>query len=279
MATYAIGDIQGCYTELRRLLDRLAFDPAGDRLWLVGDLVNRGPESLEVLRYVKSLGDRAVTVLGNHDLHLLALAEGNTKHAKDSNLDAILTAPDRDELLDWLRHRPLLHHDAKKGFAMVHAGLAPQWDLPRALAHARELEEALRGPAYRDFLHGMYGNEPARWSEDLTGMDRLRFITNCLTRMRYCDAEGNLALKEKGPVPGRTHALLPWFAVPGRASRDVRIVFGHWSTLGYLAEHNVWSLDTGCVWGGRLTAIRLRRSKPIEPIALDCTGHAIPGGG
>lgn len=273
MATYAIGDIQGCYDDLRRLLERIRFDPAGDRLWFVGDLVNRGPESLQVLRFVRSLGDRAVVVLGNHDLHLLALAAGNSKHGRDSNLHEVLEAPDRDEILAWLRTRPLMHHDAKKGFALIHAGLPPQWDLAQALACARELEAALQGPDADEFLHQMYGNEPAQWSPDLAGIPRLRFITNCLTRLRYCDAEGRLALAEKS-LPGQQPAhLMPWFAVPGRASADVRIVFGHWSTLGYRAVHNSWALDSGCLWGGRLTALRLRRRKPMAPVAVVCPQH------
>jgi len=278
MATYAIGDIQGCYEALLRLLERLHFDPASDKLWLVGDLVNRGPGSLLVLRFVKELGDRAVVVLGNHDLHLLALAAGNPKHAKKSNLHEVLEACDRDELMDWLRRRPLMHYDAKKGFAMLHAGLPPQWDLAKALACARELEDVLRGPDYRAFLHAMYGNEPSRWSEDLAGMDRLRFITNCFTRLRYCDAEGSLVLKPKGPPGSQPSDCLPWYAVPGRATHDLPLVFGHWSTLGYLAEHNVWGLDTGCLWGGSLTAIRISKRKPIQPIAVPCEAVLVPGG-
>jgi bis(5'-nucleosyl)-tetraphosphatase (symmetrical) len=278
MATYAIGDIQGCYEALLRLLEHLRFDPSKDKLWLVGDLVNRGPDSLRVLRFVKDLGEQAVVVLGNHDLHLLALAAGNPKHAKKSNLHEVLEAHDRDELINWLRYRPLLHHDAKKRFAMLHAGLPPQWDLAKALACAAELQGALRGPDYREFLHAMYGNQPGRWSEDLTGMDRLRFITNCLTRLRYCDAEGNLDLKAKGPPGSQPAGYLPWYAVPGRASRGERIVFGHWSTLGYLAEHNVWGLDTGCLWGGTLTAVRISENKPIMPIDVPCEAVLVPGG-
>jgi bis(5'-nucleosyl)-tetraphosphatase (symmetrical) len=272
MATYAIGDIQGCYDALLRLLERLPFDPSKDKLWLVGDLVNRGPDSLRVLRFVKDLGDRVVVVLGNHDLHLLALAAGNPKHAKKSNLHDVLEAEDRDELLDWLRHRPLMHHDPNKEFAMVHAGLPPQWDLAKALACARELEAVLRGPHYREYLHAMYGNDPAYWNEALTGMERLRVITNCLTRLRFCDAQGNLALKEKGPPGSQPGAFLPWFTVPGRATRGDRLIVGHWSTLGYMAQDNVWALDTGCIWGGSLTAIRIRKKRPIVPIAQRCPG-------
>jgi bis(5'-nucleosyl)-tetraphosphatase (symmetrical) len=220
-----------------------------------------------------------VVVLGNHDLHLLALAEGNTKHAKKSNLEAVLEAPDRDILLDWLRHRPLIHHDAGRGFTLVHAGLAPQWSLAEAIAHARELEEALRGPSCRDYLFTMYGNEPSRWTSDLTGMERLRFITNCLTRLRYCSADGTLALKEKGTLATRPKTLIPWFQCPGRRTQGDRIIFGHWSSLGYWDRDNVWGIDSGCLWGGHLTALRVRRRQPLEPIHLPCAGYLMPGEG
>jgi bis(5'-nucleosyl)-tetraphosphatase (symmetrical) len=277
MPTYAIGDIQGCEIELERLLERIRFDPGRDRLWFTGDLVNRGPGSLGVLRLVKSLDACSVVVLGNHDLHLLALAEGNAKHAKKSNLGPVLKAKDRDELLDWLRHRPLMHHDARRGFALVHAGLPPQWSLAEALERARELETVLRGDGYRDYLFSMYGNQPPRWSPDLAGMERLRFITNCLTRLRYCTADGTLALKEKGTLDTRPAELLPWFQCPGRQSQGDRIVFGHWSALGYWDRDNVWGIDSGCLWGGSLTALRLRRSRPVEPIHLPCAGYLTPG--
>jgi bis(5'-nucleosyl)-tetraphosphatase (symmetrical) len=273
MATYAIGDIQGCYDALRRLLDRLSFDPGKDKLWLVGDLVNRGPRSADVLRFMKGLGDRATVVLGNHDLHLLALGAGNLKHASKSNLHGVLEAPDREELLEWLRHRPLMHYDAKKRFAVVHAGLPPQWDLSLALSCARELETALRGTDYREYLHEMYGNEPSRWSDGLVGMDRLRFITNCLTRIRYCHLDGGLDLKQKGVPGSQPPELVPWFSHPTRRSGEVRILFGHWSALGYLAKHNVWALDTGCLWGSSLTAVRVQKSRPMVPVSVDCPGR------
>jgi len=276
MATYAFGDIQGCYDEMRRLLDRLTFDPSKDKLWFAGDLVNRGPESLKVLRFVKSLGDRAVVVLGNHDLHLLALGAGYNRGRDKSNLEDILTAPDRDELLDWLRHRPLMHHAPNKRFSMVHAGLAPQWELETALACAREVETALRDPGYADFLGSMYGDGPERWSDDLRGIERLRFSINCFTRLRYCWPDGRLALREKGPPGTQSTSALPWFRVADRASRGERIIFGHWSTLGYCAEDNVWALDSGCLWGGHLTAIRVRKKKPMTPVQLECTGYADP---
>jgi len=278
VATYAVGDVQGCYDPLRRLLESIRFDPADDRLWFVGDLVNRGPDSLAVLRFVKSLGDRAVVVLGNHDLHLLARAEGHTRHAKKDNLDDVLSASDRNDLLDWLRHRPLVHHDPDRRFTMVHAGFPPQWDLALALDCARELESVLRGPDYRGFLDAMYGDEPAVWSPDLSGMERLRFITNCLTRMRFCDPLGRLDLSSKGHPGTQPEGTMPWFRVPWRATRGERIVFGHWSTLKWLAEDNVWSLDTGCLWGGQLTAVRLRRRKPVERFEVHCPTYRKPKG-
>jgi bis(5'-nucleosyl)-tetraphosphatase (symmetrical) len=276
MAVFAVGDIQGCHDELNRLLDLLRFDPASDRLWLVGDLVNRGPKSLETLRLVKGLGDAAITVLGNHDLHLLALGAGNKKHGDGHSLDGILKAPDRDELLHWLRHRPLMHRDKKLGFSVIHAGLPPSWDIKTAQSCARELERTLRGEEYRAFLLEMYGNKPKYWDPKLSGIERLRFITNCFTRLRYCQLDGKLGLKEKGPPGTQKFGYMPWFEHPKRASRKERIIFGHWSTLGYVAEHNVWSLDTGCLWGGSLTALRLD-DKPPTPIHLPCGGQADPG--
>lgn len=276
MPSYAIGDIQGCHAELRQLLDRLAFDPERDRLWLVGDLVNRGPHSLEVLRFVRDLGDAATVVLGNHDLHLLAVAAGNDKHAKKSTLDAVLEAPDRDELLDWLRRRPLLHHDETLELTMIHAGLPPQWDLAQARACARELEQVLRADDYRIFLRDMYGNQPSLWSPELQGTERLRFITNCLTRLRYCEPDGSLALKEKGLLGSQRPGRLPWFQMPGRLTKKDRIVFGHWSTLGFWSGDNVWAIDSGCLWGGALTALRLDETPP-RAVQLDCPGVLAPG--
>ncbi len=277
MSTYAIGDIQGCYDELRRLLDKAGFDPTKDKLWCVGDLVNRGPDSLAVVRWIKALGERAVVVLGNHDLHLLAVALADARLGKKDTLDALLAAPDRDELLHWLRHRPLLHHSEKKQFTMLHAGLPPQWDLAQARACARELEDVLRGPDHVAFLRRMYGNEPGRWSDDLSGLERLRFIVNCFTRLRWCTADGELLLQEKGDLEQAGPDALPWFRVPGRRTRDDRLLFGHWSTIGFLAEHNCWALDSGCVWGGRLSAVRVRRKKSLTLIQLDCAGYLAPG--
>ncbi len=276
MRTYVIGDLQGCYQELLRLLDLLAFDPSSDQLWFVGDLVNRGPDSLAVLRYIKSLGERAVTVLGNHDLHLLALAAGNHKQAAKSTLDAVLNALDRDELLDWLRQRPLLHHDPSQNFTMVHAGLPPQWTLAQAQACAHEVEQVLRGADAHALLLSLYGDSPKRWNNKLHGIKRLRFIINSLTRLRYCRADGTLLLKEKSLLGTQPPESLPWFRVPKRRSAGERIVFGHWSTIGYLATDQVWALDSGCLWGGKLTALAIDDGTPHQVYAIDCSGYATP---
>lgn len=275
MAIYAIGDIQGCYDEFRQALDETGFEPGRDTLWCVGDLVNRGPKSLEVLRFVRDLGDAAICVLGNHDLHLLALATGNQKHKDEHSLSAVLEAADREDLLDWLRHRPLLHYDPELDFLMVHAGLPPQWDLQTARSCAREVEDVLRSDKHTDYLMQMYGNKPNLWDPALTGMDRWRFITNGLTRLRFCRTDGRLALKEKGPPGSQLEGRIPWFEHPQRASRPQRIVFGHWSTLGYLAAHNVWALDSGCLWGGDLTLLRLDQSPPT-PRTTPCSGWQNP---
>jgi bis(5'-nucleosyl)-tetraphosphatase (symmetrical) len=257
VAIYAIGDVQGCYDELCRLLDLIGFDPAGDRLWFAGDLVNRGPRSLEVLRLVMGLGDLAVTVLGNHDLHLLAVAASEDRLKSHDTLAELLRAPDRTEILGWLRHRPLLHHDSGAGFTLVHAGLPPQWDLALARACAAEVEAMLRGPDHPEFFRHMYGNRPDRWSPSLSGWDRLRFITNCLTRIRFCDLDGRMALACK-EAPGRQPpGYLPWFDVPGRASAELSIVFGHWAALGLHRQPGIYAMDGGCVWGGTLAALRL----------------------
>jgi len=275
MAVYALGDIQGCYDELQALLALLHFDPADDRLWFVGDLVNRGPRSLETLRFVRDLGDAAITVLGNHDLHLLALAAGNHKHRDEASLDPVLAAPDRDELLHWLRHRPLLHSDDGLNFSMIHAGLPPDWDLATATACAREVEQALQGDDHLAYFLDMYGNRPDHWDPALAGQDRLRYITNCFTRLRYLEPDGRLALKDKGPPGSQQAGRLPWFEHPARRSRDQRILFGHWSTLGYQCSHNVWALDSGCLWGGALTALRIDLPEP-RPVHLPCTGQQDP---
>jgi bis(5'-nucleosyl)-tetraphosphatase (symmetrical) len=270
MATYAIGDVQGCCDELEALLRKLDFDPSRDRLWFVGDLVNRGPRSLDVLRLVRRLGDAAVTVLGNHDLHLLAIARG-AAHLRpaDQTLLPVLEAPDRDALLDWLQARPVLHHDPWLGITMVHAGLPPPWDIPLARRCAAELEAALRSEHSGRLFADMYGNHPDRWDPALEGADRLRFITNALTRLRVCDRSGRLLLKLKGPPAKMPSGAVPWFQVPGRRSVGSRIVCGHWSALGYHDGNGVLALDTGCVWGGTLIAQRL--DAQAAPVAVPST--------
>lgn len=276
MAVYAIGDIQGCYDELMQLLDFIAFDESRDQLWFTGDLVNRGPKSLETVRFVRDLGESALTVLGNHDLHLLAYANGNPKRFKDTGLVEFLRAEDSGELLHWLQRRPLLHRDKSLGYALIHAGLPPQWDLGQAESCAREVEALLAGEGAREYFKQMYGNEPNQWQDSLKGMDRYRFITNCLTRLRYCDARGRLALKEKGRPGTQPKGCLPWFLVADRQSRHDRIIFGHWSTLGYQHARNAWAIDSGCLWGGKLTAVRIDNGEP-EPRQIKCRGAAKPG--
>lgn len=264
MATWAIGDIQGCYDELSRLLDKIRFDAAGDTLWFCGDLVNRGGQSLAVLRLVQSLPQRTVVVLGNHDLSLLAIAERDEAEQQKVNpeLREVLFAPDRKELLDWLRTRPLLHLDRKLNFLLVHAGLAPRWTLERAERAAREVEQRLASDGARRLLKSMFGNKPDLWSPRLQGMDRLRATINVLTRLRYCDVRGRIAYYEKGAPGTQKPGLYPWFEVPGAEPRDVRIVCGHWSTLGRFAGLGVYAIDGGCVWGGELIALRLDEEEP-----------------
>lgn len=257
MAIYAIGDVQGCFEDLQALLAEIHFSADKDQLWFTGDLVNRGPDSLKVLRFVRSLGAAALSVLGNHDLHLLARAEGAVPAHRSDTLDEVLSAPDCDELMDWLRERPLMHHDPQLGLSLIHAGLPPQWDLALAQQCAAEVEAILRSDKYPDYFAHMYGNEPDCWDESHTGWDRLRFITNCFSRLRYCDDNGRLYLKAKG-VPGtQPPGSLPWFEVSQRKSRDMHIIFGHWSALGLYRDQGVTALDTGCLWGGTLTALRL----------------------
>ncbi len=258
-STYAIGDVQGCFDDLLRLLDKVDFDPHTDRLWFTGDLVNRGPNSLEILRFVRGLGNSAVTVLGNHDLYLLAAAAGSAEMKKRDSIADVLTAPDCEELLFWLRHQPLIHHDEQLGYTMVHAGLPPQWDLETAQARARELETVLQNPNYEEFFKHMHGEKPRRWREDLAGWDRLRFIANCFTQMRYCDRDGRLALDAKGAGRSARKRVLPWFEVPDRASAGLSILFGHWAALSQrdIRTPGVYHLDTGCADRGDFTALRL----------------------
>jgi bis(5'-nucleosyl)-tetraphosphatase (symmetrical) len=276
MARFAIGDLQGCAAELRALLEVIKFSADRDQLWFVGDLVNRGPQSLECLRLIRALGDNAVVVLGNHDLHLLARAFGSRLRDKAGDtLQEVLRAPDRMPILQWLLERPLAYQDPLHGELLIHAGLVPQWTVPQTLALAQEVRTALLA-APEDFFDHMYGDKPDQWTAELAGTDRLRFVVNTLTRLRVCTAAGRVALKAKGPPNPGAAALLPWFEIPDRASRGTRIIFGHWSTLGYVNAHGVIGLDTGCVWGGALTAVNL--DGPIKPISVACPGYQRPDG-
>jgi bis(5'-nucleosyl)-tetraphosphatase (symmetrical) len=278
MATYAIGDIQGCYDELARLLEKIHFDAASDTLWFCGDLVNRGGQSLATLRLVQSLPPHTIVVLGNHDLSLLAIAERDEADQEKVNpeLREVLFAPDRKILLDWLRTRPLLHLDRKLNFMLVHAGLAPRWNVERAERAAREVEQRLASDGARRLLKSMFGNKPDLWSHRLQGTDRLRATINVLTRLRYCDVRGRIAYHEKG-VPGtQKPGLYPWFEVPGMESRDVRIVCGHWSTLGRFQGLGIYAIDGGCVWGGELIALRLDAEEP-QIVAIKSTRPRPPG--
>lgn len=275
MTTYAIGDVQGCFDALQALLEKIRFDPAHDTLWFTGDLVNRGPQSLETLRFVSGLGERAVAVLGNHDLHLLAVASGTAKRKKQDTLDEILTTPDRDPLLDWLRHRPLLHHDVTLGWTLVHAGLLPQWNLAKAQQLAREAEIVLRSDAADNFLANMYGDLPDRWHENLAGHERLRVIINAFTRLRYCNSEGKMDLHFKGAPGSQPPGLVPWFQAPHRRSDTEHIVFGHWSTLGTHQDHGVLGLDGGCLWGRELCGARLEPGA-AQILSIRCRNYRRP---
>lgn len=273
MAVWAIGDVQGCHDELARLIDKIDFDPARDVLWFCGDLINRGGQSLQVLRLVQSLGESAVVVLGNHDLSLLAIGQRSEAEQQRVNpeLREILFAHDRDALLEWLRHRPLLHVDEKLDATLVHAGLLPSWSIAEARQVADQIEQALRGKDSPRLLRALFGNRPD-WSSRLRGVERLRAGINVFTRMRYCDVRGRIAFAPKG-MPGTQPAgLYPWFAVPGQVQRNTRVIFGHWSTLGLFAGVGVYGMDTGCVWGGALTAMRVDGEPgPPEYIAIKST--------
>jgi len=269
MATYAIGDVQGCFDELEALLRKVKFS-SGDRLWLVGDLVNRGPKSLQVLRFVRGLGRRAVTVLGNHDLHLIAQFEGIERARKDDTFRDVLDAPDASELIGWLRRQPMVH--AEGDYAMVHAGVLPQWTIERALALGKEVEHALQAPRYREFLEHMYGSKPEQWDDALDGWDRLRVIVNAMTRMRFCDRNGRMDLQGKGTEPGKGY--LRWYETRPKEART--LVFGHWSQLGLVREPAVVGLDSGCVWGGALSAFRLEDRTLFQ---VPCPGYQAAGGG
>ncbi|MBM4181645.1 MAG: symmetrical bis(5'-nucleosyl)-tetraphosphatase [Betaproteobacteria bacterium] len=262
MSTYVVGDIQGCHGAFLELLQAVAFDAAHDQIWITGDLVNRGEDSLAVLRWARAHDDCVVAVPGNHDLHLLAVAEGFVPPHRKDTLELILNAPDRDDLLTWLRHRPMLHR--RGSWMMLHAGLPPEWNADQACLHAAELEHALRGPKWRHFLKHMYGNEPRRWHPNLDGQERLRFIANVLTRCRYLHADGSMDFQHKLAPDTAPRGLTPWFDFPGRRSIDARVIFGHWSTLGLLLRDDVVALDTGCLWGGALTAFRLEDERCFQ---------------
>ncbi len=275
MATYAIGDIQGCCDALQRLLEAIRFDPARDHLWFCGDLVNRGGQSLETLRLIHSLDLHSMVVLGNHDLALLSIAQRKEADQRkvNSDLQRVLFADDRELLLDWLRQRPLLHADRTLGWALVHAGLAPKWSIRIAENRAREVERVLHGKAYPKLLRGMYGDRP-HWSPKLRGIERQRAIINVFTRMRFCSPQGRIAFDYKGAPGNQRSGLYPWFEVPGHSERELRLVCGHWSTLGLFMGLGVHAIDTGCVWGGKLTALELRPDGEL-PRVIQVAGRAL----
>lgn len=276
MGLYCIGDVQGCDAPLGRLLDEIGFSPSRDTLYVLGDLINRGPDSAAVLRRLIGYGASAHCLLGNHDLHLLAVAHGVRRPHRGDTLDDILDAPDRPALLDWLRQQYLARF--AHGVLMVHAGVLPAWTAEQTVALAGEVEQVLRGPGLWDFLHQMYGNEPARWDDGLRGAARLRVIVNALTRLRFCTAQGEMEFATKEGTAGAPEGYLPWFDVPGRRTADVTVAFGHWSTLGRLDRPNLIALDTGCVWGGCLSAVRLAATAAErEFIQVRCAQAQAPG--
>lgn len=283
MAMYLIGDIQGCDSALQQLLDTLAFSPSRDTLYILGDLVNRGPDSAGVLRRLMGYGDAARCLLGNHDLNLLAIAQGVRKPHRKDTLDGILNAPDRATMLHWLRHQRLaLHVDLpeKKELLMVHAGVLPAWTATKTIALAHEVEAVLQSDQAPEFFHAMYGNAPTQWSDALTGMDRLRVIVNALTRLRFCTADGTMEFETKEGADGAPPGYMPWFDVPGRRTAHITVAFGHWSTLGWLGRSDVLSLDTGCVWGGSLSALRVGSdagNSVQELIQVPCAVAQQPG--
>jgi len=271
MSIYAIGDIQGCYDDLQHLLTKIEFNKKSDQLWFVGDLVNRGPKSLETLRFIKGLGDSAVVVLGNHDLHLLAVAYGESPIRSKDTIQPILKAKDKHELLDWLRHRPLFHYNDE--FCLLHAGLPPQWDFSMAKKMAANVEKELRSHHYLKFFKYMYGNEPDRWSDKLKTHEQHRFTVNCFTRMRFCDEHGRLDFKHNGKLGSQPKHLKPWFDLPNRKMAKHKIIFGHWSALGHHESNHCYAIDTGCLWGGQLTALKL--GKQMRRISVDCKGYQV----
>ncbi|ORU92480.1 MAG: diadenosine tetraphosphatase [Cycloclasticus sp. symbiont of Bathymodiolus heckerae] len=274
MTTYAIGDIQGCYDSLRELLDKIQFDQSCDQLWFAGDLINRGPQSLDTLRFIISLGDNARSILGNHECHFLAVARGHKKAHRMDTFSDILKANDADELIQWLRSQPFFYEDTLLGYSMLHAGLPPQWSINDARQYARELEAVIQGDEIDDFLSSMYGDNPNYWDESLSGNDRMRFIINCFTRLRFCSEQGRLNLIEKGSLGTQAEGLIPWFDVPNRKTANDKILFGHWSTLGIQQKNNTTCLDGGCLWGGSLAAIKLDGSDEIT--SVDCKRYSKP---
>lgn len=275
MADYLVGDLQGCDAPLARLLRRIAFSPSRDTLYVLGDMVNRGPASAAVLRRLMGYGDAARCLLGNHDLSLLAVAHGHRTPHRNDTMDDILDAPDREAMLDWLRHRSMALQ--AHGLLLVHGGVLPQWDVAQVLSLAAEVEAVLRGPELLEFLPRMFGNQPDRWDDGLSGADRLRIVVNALTRLRFCTADGVMDLKAAGGLDQAPPGLMPWFDVPGRRTADACIAFGHWSTLGYLRRPDIIALDTGCVWGGCLSALRLDPAGAHELIQEKCEQAQVPG--
>jgi bis(5'-nucleosyl)-tetraphosphatase (symmetrical) len=278
MATYAIGDVQGCYDELKALLIQIKYRSDRDQLWFCGDIVNRGPKSLKTLRFIKSLEDNAITVLGNHDLHLLATAYEHQKPGKKDTLDAILQADDAADLLNWLRHQHLIFHDKENNITLLHAGIHPQWTIDQALKLAKEVEQVLQSDNHINFYKHMYGDKPFIWSNSLSGWSRYRFITNILTRLRYCDKQGKPALNAKGAPGSQAEHFFPWYEVPDRKSQNDKIIFGHWSTLphaGLTSINNTYAIDSGCLWGGFLTAMRIDEGR-FEYSRINCPGALKP---
>lgn len=278
MATYAIGDVQGCYKDLQNLLDEVAFS-ASDTLWFAGDMVNRGPDSLQTLRFIKNLGSQAICVLGNHDLHLLAVHYGSVPTKRSDTIDDILKASDRDELMNWLRFHPLLHWDQTNDYAMVHAGIPPCWSIKKSQKRAQEVEQILKSTLAREYFNHMYGNKPDIWSSEVEGWNRLRLITNYLTRIRFCTAKGKLDFNAKGTLESQPKGYAPWFIFPRKKAKEqhIRILFGHWAALnGQIPVKNVFGLDTGCVWGNALTALRLEDKKIFKVKAQNKKLHPPP---
>lgn len=270
MSHYVVGDIQGCDRAFAELLERIDFNAKRDRLWLVGDLVNRGPDSLKVLRRVIDLGDAVDCVLGNHDLHLLAVAAKARKFGREDTFDDVLEANDASALIDWLRARPLLVYDERRDSALVHAGIPPGWSVKRALKEAASIEAQLRGQDWRATVSHMYGNLPRVWSKSLSPEQRNRYTINALTRMRFCDKEGNLVMGFSGPPGTQPKRYVPWFEAPNRKSRDTHIFFGHWSALGVVERKTITALDSGCVWGRKLTAVKITKNTHRPRIRVKC---------